>query len=287
MGKLKISLMNRYNIDNMIKRVLIFLLVLLFISGCQKEWEPNLITDINDLEGRKVGVNLAWEADYILTPRADMQLFRYDSTPDMLLALGYDKVDAIAVDDSMWRMMDKNSEGLIKIEPEIKKTGYGWIFKDKQLRDEFNAFLKEFKKTETYQKYLQSEANFEDDYEEPEIIMSGKGKVLKVAFDISGYPRAFREPGETTATGFDFEPLKHFANACDYQLEYIGTVYDDSVMGLKNGVYDIGGGYFSIEYAGEAESLGLFVSDPMDEVPVYFVQKIQRDITIDLEAMGE
>ena len=147
MGKLKISLMNRYNIDNMIKRVLIFLLALLFISGCQKEWEPNLITDINDLEGRKVGVNLAWEADYILTPRTDMQLFRYDSTPDMLLALGYDKVDAIAVDDSMWRMMDKNSEGLIKIEPEIKKTGYGWIFKDKQLRDEFNAFLKEFKKT--------------------------------------------------------------------------------------------------------------------------------------------
>ena len=117
--------------------------------------------------------------------------------------------------------------------------------------------------------------------------MSGKGKVLKVAFDISGYPRAFREPGETTATGFDFEPLKHFANARDYQLEYIGTVYDDSVMGLKNGVYDIGGGYFSIEYAGEAESLGLFVSDPMDEVPVYFVQKIERDITIDLEAMGE
>ncbi|MBO7698968.1 MAG: hypothetical protein J6S38_08060, partial [Erysipelotrichaceae bacterium] len=64
----------------MFRKIVISLLLLLSISACQKEWEPNLITDINDLQGRRVGVNLSWESDYILTGRKDMELFRYDST---------------------------------------------------------------------------------------------------------------------------------------------------------------------------------------------------------------
>lgn len=271
----------------MTKKIIICLLLLLCMSGCQKEWEADLITDINNLEGRKVGVNLAWEADYVLTPRTDMKLYRYDSTSDMLLALGYDMVDAIAMDGIMWKMMDANSDGLIKIEPEVKKTGYVWYFADEKIRDEFNAFLKEFKQTDTYQEYVQREENFVYDYEQPEIKMTGKGKVLKVAFDIAGYPRAFMMPGETEAMGFDFEPLKHFANAYDYQLEYVESVFDDLILGLRNGLYDIGGGYLSDEFTPEAEAYGLRVSDTMDEVPIYLVQKIKRDISIDLEAMGE
>lgn len=261
------------------------LLPFLMLTGCQSKWEPNLITDVNNLGGRAVGVNLTWDADYILTPRKDLQLFRYDSLADMMMALGYDKVDAIAIDDMSWVLIGKHSTGLVKIEPEIKKTGYTWFFRDKELCDQFNEFLAEFKKTDDYADFREREINFDDNYEQPEIKLTGKGRTLRIAFDPDNYPRAFLEPGDTELYGFDAEPLKRFANAYDYQLEFIATNGNDAYMGVQNGNYDAGGGYHSLEYAEETEALGLYTSDPMDEASVFFVQKTQQDISVDIDKL--
>ena len=65
---------------------ILVVIALFLLSGCITRWEADPITDINNLEGRRVGVNLSWEADYILTQRKDMELFRYDATSDMLMA---------------------------------------------------------------------------------------------------------------------------------------------------------------------------------------------------------
>ena len=140
-------------------------LALLSLTGCQQQWELDLITDVNNVEGGKVGVNLSWDADYVLTPRKDLQLYRCDSLADMMMALNYDKIDAIAIDDMSWIIIGKHSAGLKKIEPAIKKTGYTWFFNDKELRDQFNEFLAEFKKTDTYAECREREKNFDDDYE--------------------------------------------------------------------------------------------------------------------------
>ncbi len=123
-----------------LKGAFVLLLPLLMLTGCQSNWEPNFITDVNNLEGRRVGVNLSWDADYALTGRKDMELYRYDSLADMMMALGYDKVDAIAIDDMSYILISKHSTGLKKIEPEIKKTGYLWNFREAELRDQFNEF---------------------------------------------------------------------------------------------------------------------------------------------------
>jgi ABC-type amino acid transport substrate-binding protein len=84
-----------------IKYVLALLMIMsmsLVLAGCgASEWKYDPITDVNDLEGRRVGVNLAWESDYYLTGRQDMKLSRYDTTSDMIMALKYDKIDVIAL----------------------------------------------------------------------------------------------------------------------------------------------------------------------------------------------
>ena len=271
----------------MFRKIVISLLLLLSISACQKEWEPNLITDINDLQGRRVGVNLSWESDYILTGRKDMELFRYDSTADMIPALGYDKIDAICMDEMMWKLMENYSSGLIRIEPDVKKTSYIWVFNDEKLRDEFNEFLKEFKKTDDYAAFVKREKEYDGDYVDPGLPLTGNGRKLRVAFDVGGYPRSFFNPGDSDPKGFDFEPLIYFANAKNYQLEPVGTVYDDAMLGIRTGNYDLSGGYTSTEYAPEIEALGLYVSDPMDEIPIFFVQKTSREMSVDLAALEE
>ena len=84
------------------------------LGGCgdsKSEWEYRPITDVNDLEGRRVAVNLAWEADYLLSGREDLTIVQYDSFADIILALGYDKVDAFAVDGLVWKVFQANSTG--------------------------------------------------------------------------------------------------------------------------------------------------------------------------------
>ena len=274
--------MSRHHKGIAIMCALIFLLPLL-MCGCEKEWETKKITDVNNLGGMMVGVNMGWAADYALTHRSDMELYRYDSTADLMMALNYNKVDAIATDDMSWVLMSKNSTGLVKVEPEIQKTGYVWYFRDKELCDQINEFIAEFKKTDTYKEFREREDNFNDDYEQPEIELTGKGKTLRVAFDPTSYPRSFVKVGDTELYGFDGEQLKYFANEHDYQLEFIPSTGNDGMMGLQNGMYDVLGGYISVEFNDEAEKLGLFVSDTMDEGTLVFVQKLQNDISVDID----
>ena len=63
-------------------------MLVLVLCGCRNsEWKYRPITDVNNLEGRRVAVNLAWEADYYLSGRKDMTLIQYDSFADMIMAL--------------------------------------------------------------------------------------------------------------------------------------------------------------------------------------------------------
>lgn len=269
-------------------RILAIITIVISFSGCSNQWQPDPIEDVNDLKGRRVGVNLSWEADYILTPRKDMEIFRYDSTSDLLLALQYNKIDAIAVDLLMWNLLEDNSTGLLHIEPAFATTGYTYYISGgrEDIKDEYNDFLKQFKTTETYRDFIERENSF-DGYYDYDIPLTGTGKVLKVAMESASFPRSYLDPGETIPKGFDLEPLKHFANQYNYQLDFYPSYYDDIVLGLVNGLYDIGVGYLSEVYRSEVNGRNIFLADPFDEVPLYFVQKSEAVFEVDISAVED
>ena len=74
-----------------------------------------------------------------------------------------------------------------------------------------------------------------------------------------------------------------FANEGNYQLEFYYTVYNDIMQGLRSGTYDLAIGYLSDVYRDEVLDAGVLVSDLLDEIPVYFVEKTQKDISVALE----
>ena len=261
-------------------------LLCFLLAACAEQWEYDPITDVSDLQGRRVGVNLSWETDYALSGRNDLQLFRYDSIADQLMALNYDKLDALAMDAFTWRAVSANSKGLVCIEPAFGETGYLLYFSsaNEALKDDFNTFLAVYRTTDEYRDLLAREAAFDGlNYVGPEIPLTGSGPVLRVTILADGFPRSFRDPGDIEPKGYDLEALKHFANARNYRLEFIVSTYEDGFMGLMSGLYDIQAGYLSDVYAEEVETAGLFVSDNMDQVPLYFVQKTQRDISAEMD----
>ena len=267
-------------------RLMLTAALLCLLTGCGYHWEYNPITDVNNLEGRRVGVNIAWAEDFYLTDRKDLQLFQYDSTADMILALNYDKIDAIALDDTMWALMDAVSDGVEKVDPPIGNTGYVIYVGAGQtdLLEDFNSYIAEFQKTAEYQELLDRISAFDGEYVGPEIPLTGTGKELNVVFMTTGYPRAFQDPG-CDPVGFDLEILDRFANDRDYRINYYGASYDDAMIGMRSDVYDIFVGYLSDEYKKDVNLVGLLVSEPMYTAPLYFVQKSQPEITVEVEEL--
>lgn len=260
----------------------------LMISGCSKEWVYDPITDINDLQGRRVGVNMAWEADFALNGRKDLELVRYDMPADALQALCFDKVDAIAYDDMMCKLIESISDGIEKVEPAFGYTGYIAYFgtDDEETAKDFNAFLTDYKLTEDYSDFLERIDSFDGgNYEDPGIPLTGSGEVLRIVYDPNNYPRIFLEPGESVPEGFDIEAFKRYANDRDLRLEFTASYYDDAMVGLKGGRYDVFVGYMSELFAEDAINYGLYVSDPMDYAPMYFMQKTKRDVSIEMEGL--
>ena len=265
--------------------VLLLFAVCLFSAGCgSDEWVYDPITDVNDLEGRRVGVNLAWESDYYLDGRKDMEIVRYDTTADMIMALKYDKIDAIALDDDSIQLILSLSSGIEIVEPAFGEAGSIMYFAgDKEdLVEDFNQYLAEFKKTDEYRDFMERREAFDgSDYVGIDIPLTGKGKVLHVAADPEEFPRSFLYPGEDIPQGYDLEMLKRYANDRDYRLEFYNTVYDDGVLGLLMGNYDIMLGYISDIYNEEAHQHGILTSDPLFEFSMNFIQKNQKDIEAD------
>ena len=259
------------------------------LGGCgnrEPEWEYRPITDVNDLEGRRVAVNLGWETDYLLSGRKDLTVVQYDSFSDIILALGYDKVDAFAVDGLVWKVFQANSTGLARVEPPCGSVGYAAYFSaDREpLMAEFNAFLADYRQSEAYADHMARLEDFDGlEYVGPEIPLTGTGETLRVATMAEEFPRAFLDVGEDVASGFDLEALKLFANEGNYQLEFYYTVYNDIMQGLRSGTYDLAIGYLSDVYRDEVLDAGVLVSDVLDEIPIYFVEKTQKEISVALE----
>ncbi len=267
--------------------VMLMTLALCLVSagcGASAEWKYDPITDLNDLEGRRVGVNLSWESDYYLSGRSDMKLCRYDTTSDLIMALKYDKIDAIALDADTIKLFMSQSEGLEVVEPAFAVLGCSMYFgaDDAALEEEFNDYLAEFKKTDKYKDLMKRIDEYDGtDYIGEDIPLTGSGKVIKVVADPNNFPRAFLDPGQDILIGYDTEILKHFANDRGYQLEFSYSNMDDGVIGLRKGMYDVMTGYTSDVYADEVERLGLHVCDTMYHYYLYYIQKNRRDITSD------
>ncbi len=267
----------------------LLLALALVLGGCGAvKWQYRPITDVNDLQGRRVGLLLAWEPDYLLTGRTDMELVRYDSLADMVMALKTNRVDAIAVDTFAWKRMAVGSEGLNRVLPACGSFGAILYFNPdgEALKDDFNAFLAEFKKTEAYRDHLTRLENFDGvNYVDPGIQLTGTGEVLRVAVESEGFPRTFQNAGEDVPTGFDLEALKYFANERNYRMEFTLSTYSDMIIGLQSGLYDVMAGGMSDVYAEEVNDAGMFTCDAFDQVSLYFIEKTQQNIKVAVEEL--
>ena len=264
--------------------VLTALALALLLSGCGSSVERGQITDVNDLEGRRVGVNLAWESDYLLTGRRDLELYRYDSLADMLMALNSGKLDAISIDDNSIKVVLSQIDGVEVLEPALGVSGYVAYFSpgEEALLEEFNAFVAQWHSSAEYEDYVCREDAFDGlTFPEAELPPEGTGRVIRAAYNLDGFPRTFLDTLTDEPSGFDIEVVKRWAAARDYRLELVGTSYDDMGQETLTGRYQLCVGYISSFYNDDARTSGILVSDSFAETPIHLCQKSGETINMD------
>ena len=256
-------------------------LALILLTGCGGTAERRAITDVNDLHGVRVGVNLAWEPDYLLTGRRDLELYRFDSVADMLMALNSGKLDAIAVDAASIAVILSQIDGIEVVEPSLGESGYVFYFSPEaeELLREFNSFVAEWTSSSDYKDYLRRQAAFDGmNYPGVDLPAEESGKTIQVAYNIVAFPWSFQDAVTGEPDGFDVEILRRWAAERGYQLAFTGTDYTNMVMGTVEGRYQLCLGAISDLFREDALASGLLVSDSFGEISIYLCQKAGETI---------
>lgn len=113
------------------------------------------IKNLDSLEGYKVGVVLGCTGDLLGTTMKDkIELNRYNTTSECIIALNYNKIDAIILDSEPAKNFVKHNEKLKLIDNNAAKEEYAIAIgnKNKKLLKDINYGLKTLKENGTYDK---------------------------------------------------------------------------------------------------------------------------------------
>ena len=252
--------------------IVLLLTMALSLSSCSSNRSQSEITDVNDLKGKTIAVKMGFDSDYHFSKFKDINVVRYNTSADMLLAMKNKYVDAIAGTKIENNFITQVSTG-VKVLPE-PAAEFGSVFavanEDAELLNELNEFLIEFKKTDEYSDIVR---RFEEatvyEYETKDIPLTGTGKTIVLVMDPAEYPFSFYDYEDEAYRGIEIEIISSFANKMNYKLEFIQDSATMVQQHFINNTADIGACDFSDVYKEEAEMADVYkLSEPyyIDEI---------------------
>ena len=232
--------------------ILLMLMIMMLMPGCRN---PELsyykvIRSPEDLSGSKAGAVIGWTGDIFMYDREDISAMRYEDVGNLRLALCYRKIDSAICDYTSARYFESSINGIKILDEPIGREGMCALFNvvpedNKKLLDDFNRFVADFRSSDEYADYerrvLAADAW---GFEEKDIEMTGKGRVIKVAYSMEEIPATWIET-DGTPHGYDIEVVKRFANACNYQIEFVPGVSTSNEISIANGLVDMAVGCLS------------------------------------------
>lgn len=242
-------------------RLLTTLLACIFLTlslgGCSNR---TVAKDPAQWRSWKIGVPLAWGADYYLTDYEKLPLlYRYDDGSDCLMGLKFGFIDAMVVDEPYaLEVVRLNPELTILDEPVGYDQSIAYVSNIRQdLLEEFNRFIADFMESEEYANLCQrSEAElFVPNDHIPAV---EDGPILRVALDASSgnYPYVYYDFNTDSTQGLEVELIQHFAATYGYTIEWFNSDWDSIAVALTNHQVDLFVGGCSIFYAKEEEVTG-------------------------------
>lgn len=235
--------------------MLILVISMLGIAGCspKAEDEQNIIGDIEDIEGTKIGVQLGTTgAIYALDYEGDEAgtvIEMYNKGTDAVQALKQNKIDCVIIDEQpALAFIERNSELKI-LDEEFAIEDYAiCVSKDKpELTQNINKALDTLKQNGTLSLIISNyigdeEAKGKTPYEKKDVDR-GNG-TLTIGTNAAFPPYEYYENGEIV--GIDIDIMKAVCDELNMELKVEDMEFDSIITAVQSGKVDAGASGFTV-----------------------------------------
>lgn len=220
---------------------------LLMLGGCNKVPE-NTVFSLEDLEGKKIGVQLETTGDVYATDIKDAQVKRFNKSVDAVEALAAGELDAVILDDGPAEVFVEENDNLRILDELFAEEEYGLVVKkgNRELLDRINAALSTIRKNGTLEQILQGwiyDGAKTSVYQGQDKESYANG-TLVVATNAEFPP--YESKTEDGIAGIDIDIMKAVCDEMDMKLEIRDIAFDSIIAALDKGSADVGAAAMSI-----------------------------------------
>lgn len=229
------------------KKTLILALILVFTLltvGCQKEKpKKNTIHSLDDLEGKKIGVQLKTTGDVYASDIKDAQVERFNKGRDAVLALRDGVIDAVMLDDAPANVFVEEFRNITILKEPYAKEKYGIAVnkENTELLEKINQALQTLKENGTLDSIVTAwikdgeevtayPGNDKKSYSNGTLVMATNAE----------FPPYESLTEDNSIIGIDVDIMKAVCDELDMKLKVENTAFDAILSSIERDMADVG-----------------------------------------------
>lgn len=234
------------------KKKIAALLMAVMAVGClgacgSKEVPANKVFGVDDLEGKKIGVQLGTTGDIYASDIKGAEVIQYKSGTDAVQALKQGKVDCVIIDEQPAKAYVSKNDDTKILDEEFALEEYAICVskENTELTEKINAALAELKEEGTLEQIVNAWINPEEGakkgegaYTSPEGVDKSNG-TLTMATNAQFEPYEYKDGGDKII-GLDVDMATAIADKLGMELKITDIDFDSIITAVQSGKADIG-----------------------------------------------
>lgn len=211
-----------------------------------KEAAKHAVTSVDDLEGKKIGVQIGTTGDIYASDyegdEAGTKIERYNKGTDAVQALKLGKIDSVIIDEQPAKAFIAKNKELKILKEEFAKEDYAICIdkSNKELKEKINVALAELKQegtlTQITDYYIGSEEKQgKNPYQKKDVKRKGK---ISVATNAEFQPYEYFDQGKIV--GIDIDIMQAICDKLGMELEVQNMDFDSIITAVTSGKADVG-----------------------------------------------
>jgi polar amino acid transport system substrate-binding protein len=215
-------------------------MALTILTGCGKKKESVFITNVEELNGKKIGVQEGTTGDIYATDIEGAELSRFKKAVDAAIDLKNGKIDAVILDEQPAKKIVENNKDLVILDEQFTSEDYAIAVAkgNEELLQSINATIARMKEEGSFKTFL-------DAYipESGDPVKLEERPATNFADEIVMGTNAEFEPFEfrdgDKIVGFDIEMAHEIANDLQMNLKVEDMNFDSLINALSSGKVDM------------------------------------------------